>query len=233
MPQSDPFWLQSVHHWTVRCLAPGQNLSRRNYNTLGRLWSDANIPAGPLAGSKINISTTLGGKHQPTTTYKTTFPTPMQAWTKYSRVGTTPTPHKTTTIPVQAQKKPHIRKKPSMGYVVIPYTKGIAQHFKIICDKYGIQAYFKSNTTIKQISMKPKDQDPRTRRVGHIQLPVWGYCLWWGVQKGNIKDPWWKIQGVPKTTLSHPCTHPTSWTYYNKQQLQHHWGGRTRGWPGP
>ena len=60
---------------------------------------------------------------------------------------------------------------------------------------------------------------------GHIQFPVWGHCLWWGVYRGNIKDSGWKIQGTPKTTLSHACTHPTNWTYHNKQQLQHYWQG--------
>ena len=45
---------------------------------------------------------------------------------------------------------------------------------------------------------------------GHIQFPEWGYWLWWGVYRGNIKDPWWKLQGTPKTTLPHPCTHPTN-----------------------
>ena len=124
---------------------------------LGRLWSDANIPTGPLAGSKINISATTGRETSTKTTYKTIFPTPMQAWTKHSKVGTTPTPYKTTTIQMQAQKKSPYKEKPSIGYVVIPYTKGITDSSKNICGKYGIQAYFKGNTTIKQMLMKPKD----------------------------------------------------------------------------
>ena len=48
-----------------------------------------------------------------------------------------------------------------MGQVVIPYTKGIAESIKHICGKYGIQAHFKGNITIKQVLMKPKDQDPK------------------------------------------------------------------------
>ena len=48
-----------------------------------------------------------------------------------------------------------------MGQVVIPYTKGIAECIKHICGKYGIQVHFKGNTTLKQILMKPKDQDPK------------------------------------------------------------------------
>ena len=33
------------------------------------------------------------------------------------------------------------------------------------------------------------------------------------------------MQGVPKTTLSHPHAHLTNWTYHNKQQLQYYWQG--------
>ena len=48
--------------------------------------------------------------------------------------------------------------------MVIPYTKGIAGSFINICGKYSIQAYFKGNTTIKQMLMKPKDQDPKDKK---------------------------------------------------------------------
>ena len=52
--------------------------------------------------------------------------------------------------------------------MVIPYTQGIAESFKNICGKYGIQTYFKGNTTIKQALMKPKDQDPKDKKSGVI-----------------------------------------------------------------
>ena len=52
--------------------------------------------------------------------------------------------------------------------MVIPYRKGIAENFKNICGEYGIQEYFKGNTTIKQTLMKPKDQDPRDKNSGVI-----------------------------------------------------------------
>ena len=87
---------------------------------------------------------------------------------QHSTVGTTPTTHKTTTILVQVQKRPPTRHKPSIGYVVIPYTRAIAESFKNICAKYGIQVYFKGNTTIKQILIKPKDQDPKDKKIGVI-----------------------------------------------------------------
>ena len=55
-----------------------------------------------------------------------------------------------------------------MGYVVIPYTQGLVENFKNTCGKYGIQTYFKGNTTIKQVLMKPKDQDPKDKKKGVI-----------------------------------------------------------------
>ena len=59
-------------------------------------------------------------------------------------------------------------KKATVGQVVIPYTKGIAGSIKQICGKYGIQGHFKGNTTIKQILMKPKDQNPKDNKSGII-----------------------------------------------------------------
>ena len=60
------------------------------------------------------------------------------------------------------------RPKSTVGYAVIPYTQGLAESFKNICGKYGIQTYFKDNTTIKQVLMKPKDQDPKDKKNGEI-----------------------------------------------------------------
>ena len=52
----------------------------------------------------------------------------------------------------------------TVGQVVIPYTKRLVESFKHICGKYGIQVHFKGNTTIKQVLMKPKDQDPKEKK---------------------------------------------------------------------
>ena len=60
------------------------------------------------------------------------------------------------------------RPNSTMGHIVIPYTKGLAESFKHTCGKYGIQTYFKGNTTIKQVLMKPKNQDPKEKKSGVI-----------------------------------------------------------------
>ena len=54
------------------------------------------------------------------------------------------------------------------GQVVIPYVQCTTESFKHICGKYGIKVHFKGNTTIKQILMKPKDQDPMDNKSGVI-----------------------------------------------------------------
>ena len=58
--------------------------------------------------------------------------------------------------------------KNTVGQVVIPYTKGIGKSIKQICGKYGIQVHFRGNTTITQVLMKPKDQDPKDNKSGVI-----------------------------------------------------------------
>ena len=56
----------------------------------------------------------------------------------------------------------------TVGQVVIPYTKEVTESFKHICGTYGIKVHFKGNTTIKQVLMKPKDQDPKDKKSGVI-----------------------------------------------------------------
>ena len=56
----------------------------------------------------------------------------------------------------------------TIGQVVIPYTQGTAKGFKHICGKHDIKVHFKGNTTIKQLLMKPKDQDPEDKKSGVI-----------------------------------------------------------------
>ena len=58
------------------------------------------------------------------------------------------------------------RPKSIIGYVVIPYTQGLVESFRNTCGKHGILTYFKRNTTMKQILMKPKDQDTKDKKVG-------------------------------------------------------------------
>ena len=51
-----------------------------------------------------------------------------------------------------------------MRHMVIPYVEGLGESIKHICIKYGIQAYFKGNMTLKQLLVRPEDQDPKEKK---------------------------------------------------------------------
>ena len=121
--------------------------------------------------------------------------------------------------------KPSIRQKPNIGYVVIPYTQGIAESVKNICGKYGIQAYFKVTTTIKQLLMTPKEPDHKDKKSRVI----------YSYQCGDIACSEEYIGETARTLgetykehlkQSSPIQANIQQTgHYNKQQLQHHWEG--------
>ena len=45
-------------------------------------------------------------------------------------------------------------------YIVVPYYRGLSENLKKVCSKHWVQVYFKGGTTIKNLLMAPKDQDP-------------------------------------------------------------------------
>ena len=44
-------------------------------------------------------------------------------------------------------------------HMVAPHTKGPGKSFKNICDKLGIQVYFKGGSSIRNLLMAPKDKE--------------------------------------------------------------------------
>ena len=44
-------------------------------------------------------------------------------------------------------------------HIVVPYTQGISESFKNICQRYGIQVHFKGGATLKNLLVTPKDKD--------------------------------------------------------------------------
>ena len=53
-------------------------------------------------------------------------------------------------------------------HIVVPYHRGFSESFKKVCSNHGVQVYFKGGTTIKNLLMAPKDQDPMQKRSGVI-----------------------------------------------------------------
>ena len=79
--------------------------------------------------------------------------------------------------------------KTKVGYVVIPYTKGLSESFKKLCGKYRIQTYFTGNTTIANTN---ETQGPRPQgqlKWINIQLQVSRHHLQGGVHRRDIKVP--------------------------------------------
>ena len=72
--------------------------------------------------------------------------------------------------------------------MVVPYYKGLSESLKKICDKHGVQVYFKGGNT-KSLLVAPKDQDPilkksgvnnpfLNRNIGKYHLPhIWDEVL--------------------------------------------------------
>ena len=59
------------------------------------------------------------------------------------------------------------------GHIVIPYTQGLCESIKKICDRYGIQTHFKGGRTIKNLLVSPKDKDPMVNQSGFL---YWYQC---------------------------------------------------------
>ena len=59
----------------------------------------------------------------------------------------------------------------SIGYVIQPYIQGLEESFKNIFGKYGIQTYFKGNSTLKNILnifVSPKHNDHMEYKSGNF-----------------------------------------------------------------
>ena len=51
-------------------------------------------------------------------------------------------------------------KKNNNIHMVVPYTGGLTESFKNICNKLGIQVHFKGGNTVKNLLVAPRDRDP-------------------------------------------------------------------------
>ena len=72
------------------------------------------------------------------------------------------------TSSINNQSSTTCRGRSSIGHIVIPYVQGLGESIKCTCTKYGIQTYFRGNRTIKQMLVRPKDQDPKEKKSGVI-----------------------------------------------------------------
>ena len=59
-------------------------------------------------------------------------------------------------------------------YIVVPYERGLSESLKKVCSKHGVQVYFKGGTTIKNLLIVPKVQDPIQKKSGVIYRYKYG-----------------------------------------------------------
>ena len=90
-------------------------------------------------------------------------------------------------------------------HIVIPYTKGLGESIKKICNKYGILTHFKGNRTITEMLVKPKDKDPIDRKSGAI---YWYQCGELTCDEGYIGETSRTIGEKYKEHLKEPSPIP-------------------------
>ena len=56
---------------------------------------------------------------------------------------------------------------------MVPYSQGISESIKNICQRYGIQAHFNRGANIKNLLVSPKDKDSITKKSSVI---YWFKC---------------------------------------------------------
>ena len=56
----------------------------------------------------------------------------------------------------------------SRGHITVSYSEGLSETVKNICRRYGIQVHFKSDKSIKDELVAPKDKDHLTKKSGII-----------------------------------------------------------------
>ena len=52
--------------------------------------------------------------------------------------------------------------------MVVPYTKGLSESLKKVCNKHGVQVYFRGSKTIRSLLVVPKNKDPILKKSGVI-----------------------------------------------------------------
>ena len=71
-------------------------------------------------------------------------------------------------------------------HITVPYYRGLSESVKKRCSNYGVQAYFRGGTIIKNLLMAPKDLDPMMKKVGSSTVTN---VVGWSVMKNTKESP--------------------------------------------
>ena len=122
------------------------------------------------------------------------------------------------------------RGRPNIGPIVFPYVQGLGESIKNVCARYGIQTHFKGNRTLRQVLVKPKDQDPKEKKNGVI------YCYQCGAINcgeeyigGTSRTLGKMLQKASQGVVPYTWAQPTHWSSAQPWPIQHN----RKGGPGP
>ena len=111
-------------------------------------------------------------------------------------------------------------------YMVVPYSKGLSESFKRVCNTVRAQVNFKGGNTIKHLLMAPKDKDNITNKGGLICRYKYEHpgCTMEYIGETGLEH-WRQIQGAFKSPFLHlwPCQHHKS--LHQTGQFLHHGQG--------
>ena len=103
-----------------------------------------------------------------------------------------------------------------------------------MCAKYGIQTHYKGNKTLRQVLVKPKDQDPKEKKSGFIDSYQCGAidCGEEDIGDNLIRTLEEMLQRASQGALPYTCTQTTHWSSAQPRPIQHNREGGLRTYPG-
>ena len=96
-------------------------------------------------------------------------------------------------------------------FMVVPYTNGLSESFKKVCNKVVVQVHFKGNNNINNLAVVPKDKDTITQKSGVIYRLK---CTNEGCREGYIRESG-RTFGVSITFSNRPDVAMLVWMYRN------------------
>ena len=191
--------LQYLRKALIRCKYPHWAIHRVHSKFLNSNWEDSSN--NNLQDTSNNSTSSTDQPPQP---------------------GATTTIHKLPAIQTQAQQQQTFQDpNPPLDMLSYHTYKGWWKVFKNTCMSYKLTS--KENTTIKQVLMKPRDQDPKDKKSGVIYSFQCNHIAcndeYIGETSRTLHE---RYKNASQATLSHACTHTTNRTQHYRHQIQHH-----------
>ena len=86
-------------------------------------------------------------------------------------------------------------------YMVVPNTKWLRESLKKVCNKHGVEVYFRGGKTIRSLLVAPKDKDPILKKSGVIYTYKYNRVKCDEEYIGESSRTFGEVQGTPKGPL--------------------------------